>query len=67
LKISAISRLPVWNLVACWSTVPNIFQPSDEQKILRELYDACEQEENQTGTAFLQLVERKASELRKLG
>jgi len=30
-------------------------------------FDACEQEENQTGTEFLQSVEEKSSELRKLG
>ena len=68
LKTGAISRVPVRDLVTWWNTVADIFQPSDIKiKTLRDEYIACMQEENQTATEYLQDIEEKASELRKLG
>ena len=68
LKTGAISRVPVRNLVTWWNTVTDIFQASDTKiKTLKDEYTACMQQENQTSTEYLQEIEEKASELRKLG
>jgi hypothetical protein len=68
LKTNDIEKDPICDIVSWWAIVLNQFQPSDIQiKMLREKYTACVQKGGQTGTKYLQEVEQKADELRKLG
>jgi hypothetical protein len=68
LKTNDIEKDPICDVVSWWAIVLNQFQPSDVQiKLLREKYTACVQKDGQTGTKYLQEVEQKADELRKLG
>ena len=68
LKTNDIDKDPICDIVSWWAIVQNQFQPSDVQiKLLREKYTACVQKDGQTGTKYLQEVEQKADDLRKLG
>jgi len=68
LKTNDIEKDTIRDVVSWWAIVLNQFQPLDVQiKLLREKYTACVQKDGQTGAKYLQKVEQKADELRKLG
>jgi len=62
LTTCAKGRYPVFYIVTRWNTVGEIFHPSDAQnKVIKNEYNTCEQKQNQTGTEYLLLVEKKAN------
>jgi len=68
LKTNDIKKDTICDIISWWAIVQNQFQPSDVQiKLLHEKYTACVQTDGQTGTKYLQKVEQKADDLRKLG
>ena len=68
LKTNATKRLPVWDLSYWWSTVSDLFEPTDGQiKELKKEYESYKQKENQTSTEYAEEMEIKANELRTLG
>ena len=68
LKTNDITRSPISDIVSWWAVVINLFQPSDIQiKILHDKFKACVQKPGQSGTKYLNEIETKAGELRKLG
>jgi hypothetical protein len=68
LKTNATKRLPVWDLSYWWSTVSELFEPTDGQiKELKREYESYKQKENQNSTDYAEEMEIKANELRTLG
>ena len=68
LKTSSINQYPVFDICTWWATVAELFQPSEVQiQVLCENYTACVQQDHQSGTEFLQVIEEKAAELKQLG
>ena len=68
LKTNDTNKLPVRHLSYWWSTVCDLFEPTDGQiKELKKNYESHKQKENQTSIEFAEEMEIKANELRTLG
>ena len=58
----------MWDLSYWWSTVSELFEPTDGQiKELKREYESYKQKENQNSTDYAEEMEIKANELRTLG